>query len=102
MTKAGKLGWIYVDIPYEVSDSCSLTTTTTTTAPIITYYRVVACGDEVYHTIRYDGPDILSPGDIVDNQFSICWQIIDVTTGPEDVGHVVTVLGNVPCSTCTG
>lgn len=57
----------------------------------VTYYNVAGCERMEYHVIRYNGPDELVEGTIVNNATPECWYIIDKTTGPEDVGVVTYV-----------
>jgi hypothetical protein len=44
-----------------------------------------------YHVIKYNGPNELIEGTIVNNDTPECWYIVDVATGPEDVGTITYV-----------
>jgi hypothetical protein len=67
----------------------------------VTYYNVAGCERMEYHVIKYNGPNELVEGTIVNNATPECWFIIDVATGPEDVG-VVTYVWDTPgeCTPC--
>jgi hypothetical protein len=67
----------------------------------VTYYNVAGCERMEYHVIKYNGPDELVNGTIVNNATPECWYIIDKATGPEDVG-VVTYVWDTPgfCVPC--
>jgi len=69
---------------------------------LVTYYNVAGCERMEYHVIRYDTNSTLLPGWVVSNETPECWYIIDLATGPEDVGTVQTIyLGDenncIPC-----
>jgi hypothetical protein len=74
------------------------TTTTTTTTQIVTYYNVLFCGTEAPGVIRYNGPNNLAPGVVVQSTNGGCYTVASVGTGSETVG---TVLGEYStCESC--
>lgn len=71
------------------------------TPPVVTYYNVAGCERMEYDVIKYNGPDVLVAGTIVSNNTPECWSVIDVATGPENVGTVQTVWNTVnDCAPC--
>jgi hypothetical protein len=94
----------YIDIYVTGSGTTTTTTTivppttTTTTTQIITYYNVVLCGTSTPGIIRYNGPNNVSIGVVVQSTNGQCYTISSVGTGPETVGTLLTQF--VSCGAC--
>jgi len=82
------------------STTTSSSTTTTTTIPPSTNYNVIGCETSEEHVITYIGGGLLFGGDIVSNNNSECWFILDETTSPADVGTVDTIYDSFECELC--
>jgi len=78
----------------------SSTTTTTTTVTPSTNYSVIGCDIPEYHVITYTGGGVLFGGDIVSNNNSECWFILEETIAPADIGTVDTIYDSFNCELC--
>ena len=74
------------------------TTTTTTTTEVVTYYNVVLCGTSTPSVIRYNGPNNVTLGVVVQSTNGSCYTVSSVGTGPETVGTLLTQF--VSCVAC--
>lgn len=84
--------------PTTTTTTTSGGTTTTTTTQIVTYYNVLFCGNESPGVIRYNGPNNLSAGVVVQSDNGNCYTVVNVGTGPASSG---TVLGEYStCESC--
>lgn len=74
------------------------TTTTTTTTEVVTYYNVVLCGTSTPSVIRYNGPNNVTLGVVVQSTNGSCYTVSSVGTGPETVGTLLTQFAS--CGEC--
>jgi hypothetical protein len=74
------------------------TTTTTTTTQVVTYYNVVLCGTSTPSIIRYNGPNNVTLGVVVQSTNGSCYTVSSVGTGPETVGTLLTQFAS--CGEC--
>jgi hypothetical protein len=96
----------YIDIFVTGSGTTTTTTTsapattTTTTTQVVTYYNVVLCGTSTSSVIRYNGPNNVTLGIVVQSSNGQCYTVSSVGTGPETVGTLLTQFNN--CVLCEG
>jgi hypothetical protein len=74
------------------------TTTSTTTTQVVTYYNVVLCGTSTPSVIRYNGPNNVTLGVVVQSTNGSCYTVSSVGTGPETVGTLLTQFAS--CGEC--
>jgi len=91
-----QIGWspkanLYYQISQQFERLIGVTSKVVLVPPVITYYNVAGCERMEYDVIKYNGPDVLVAGTIVSNNTPECWSVVDVATGPENVGTVQTV-----------
>ena len=96
----------YIDIFVTGSATTTTTTTnvppttTTTTTEVVTYYNVVLCGTSTPSVIRYNGPNNVTLGVVVQSSNGSCYTVSSVGSGPETVGTLLTQFAS--CVLCQG